>query len=262
MESELEKFSHHHLSPKKVIEPMSTQISIKHPPEYNLEKMEEKDEKDSKHKDKKEEKDKDKEEITKLKQKLRRSQNEALKHKDTIKKLNNALKKEIGDDSKDINEIIRDGGSWKGRSEKIAILNNKLKETKRELELFNDIGRVKRKINKNDEHRNNISQMAAERVKQFENAQIEVEKLQDLNTELKEVIKAKNCRITAIESNLSSMRKKFAFFTQKSKTDDSLIETLQSQLNGQLKLETTLNKKQKLLKKNSNEIESLSVTIK
>merc|ERR1712129_43732 len=252
--TELSRFSHHNLSPKKVVEPMSTQKTID-----GID-----DDKPAADKVSNEISAKHSEDMAKVKQKLAKSQNEALKHKETIKKLTLALKKEIGDNNKDIADIIRDGGTWKGRSEKIAILTSKLKEKKRELELFNDIGlskKQKSRVDENDEHRKRISQISSERMEQFENAQLEMEKLRELNSELKEVLKAKNCRITGCETNLSSMRKKLSFFVEKSKTDDTLVDTLQTQLNEQLKLKKNVSKKEKLLKKNTSDICTMSATM-
>eukprot|EP01084_Bolivina_argentea_P025786 47948_1 len=253
LKSELAAFSHHKLSPKKVVEPMSfSERNLLDTADSDAAHAADDNKTDMKH------------EIQKLKQKLIRSQSEILKHKDFIKKLNIALKKEVGDDTKDINEIIRDGGSWKGRAERIAILQSKLYETKRELELLDDIGRSKQRIsprNKNEEHKHALSLTATERIKQYEQAQVQIEKIQQTNNELRQLIKAKNCRIKGMETTVVSMRSKLKFFVEKSKTDDSLIETLQVRLNDQLKVQNSLHKKEKLLNKTNNEIHSLAMQV-
>merc|ERR1712154_634067 len=92
--------------------------------------------------------------------------------------------------------------------------------------------------------------------------QDEVEHLHCANEKLTALVKAKNSRIKGLENTANSGRQKLQFFVKKSKTDDSLIDSLQSQLNAQLKLKTSLNKKEKLLTKNNSQISSLSGSIK
>lgn len=246
LKSELETFSHHNLSPKKIVEP----LSFSKRPSDNIISSKSDQSVSSK-----------KEEL--LQQKLNKIRDELSGHKEIIKKLKNIIKKEIGNNKMDlsltkINEMIRDNSSWKGRAEKIAILQNKLSEKKREIELLNDINNIgikkNKNLNKNDEHILKIGQISTERMKKYENAQLEIENLNKLNNELGETLKYKTSRIRGLEINTSKLKKKLDFFVDKSKTDDSLIETLQNQLNEQLKLENSLNKKEKLLNKNNTEI--------
>merc|ERR1711892_435213 len=186
-------YSHHNLSPKKVVEP----LSFSHRP---LTERSDLAENEQEHKDK--DKGKDKEsvevELQKMKSKLLFTKNQLSSTKDLHHKMKMALQKELGVDSLDlatINEIVRDGGSWKGRSEKIALLQSKVDAMKRELELMNDGDPVPAIRNKNDEHKHQIAQIANERMKQYESAQQEVEELGQTVDGLRGLIKAKSSRI-------------------------------------------------------------------
>jgi len=250
LKSELTAYSHHHMSPKKVVEPLS---------------FSEREEMADKEKDGAAGNGADNEaEMAKLTQKMLSTKNEVMRLKEMVNKVKIALRKEMGVESLDmteINEIIKTGGSWKGRSEKISILKSKLDETKRELEeLRDEQGPTIR--TKNDEHRHQVAQMSAERMRQYQRAQDEVEELRAANEKLQSLVKAKNSRIKGLEISANSGRQKLQFFVKKSKTDDSLIDNLQSQLSAQLKLQTSLSKKEKLLSKNSTQISSLSGSIK
>ena len=270
LRSELESYSHHNFSPKKVVEP----LSFSHRP--LTERSERGDVGSNEDGARDPEKGQDPKEsvemdLQKMKSKLVATKNQLAMTKDLHNKMKMALQRELGVDTLDlktIHDIIRDGGSWKGRSEKIALLQSRLDATKRELELMNDIGRGARAQNenvvrsKNEEHKHQISQIAMERMKQYESAQEEIERLDQTVDELRGLVKAKNSRIKGLENTASSSRQKLQFFVKKSKSDDSLIETLQSQLNQQLKLQNALTKKEKALNRSNTQMTSLSETIK
>merc|ERR1719474_2616413 len=267
LRSELATYSHHNFSPKKVVEP----LSFSHRPLTERSDLTENEQSEHKEKENKDARDSVEVDLQKMKAKLLSTKNQLAVTKDLHNKMKIALQKELGVDTLDMNtihEIIRDGGSWKGRSEKIALLQSRLEAMKRELELMNDIGRGARSghetviRNKNDEHKHQISQIAMERMKQYESAQLDIERLEQNVDELRGLIKAKNSRIKGLENTASSSRQKLQFFVKKSKSDDSLIETLQSQLNQQLKLQNALTKKEKALNRSNSQMTSLSETIK
>jgi len=277
--SELERYSHHHLSPRKTVEPLAfSHRELDANDDDNNNKnadtaadLEEEEDKSVEVQNKKDKDDREsrkehyKNELQVLTHKWLSAKNENIKHKDAIKKLKLVIRKELGLTEKDdismtkVNDMLRETASWKGRAEKVAILQSKLDDVTKQMEMLGAVSASSTadKPDRNDAYKQQIARMSVQRAREFENAQIGLSKLNDVCDELRQTIKGKSARISGLEKDASSFRNKLSFFVEKSKNDDQLIEKLYAELEKTNALKMELAKKQKTVQKKTSTLQAL-----
>lgn len=299
LKSELQGFAHLHVQPKKMVEPIgfsrkdgkmingntnsttnSIDIENKHnnigtnnnTNEFSISNTNS-TEIDKMYKDR----------YNKVSTRLTISRNEIkiLKNENMTLKL--ALKKEIGF-ARPINDILNDTGNWKGRAEKISLLQSKIQQLKHmiqnsnishsNLKMNNTITSTPSLMQKASVDRLHYQGQNADRqsdlacsksnsisinrhgthvYKQlshdFQTTKTELESMHAYTSKLKEQLRGKNSRIKSLEMDSGQLRRKIDFLLKKSQTDDELIDKLQNQVENKIVLETTLKKRENRLTK-------------
>eukprot|EP00026_Physarum_polycephalum_P009785 Phypoly_transcript_09921.p1 GENE.Phypoly_transcript_09921~~Phypoly_transcript_09921.p1 ORF type:complete len:423 (+),score=114.03 Phypoly_transcript_09921:56-1324(+) len=169
--------------------------------------------------------------VSELKDKLMAAQNET-------RNLRRALQRELGD-GVDINKIIDDSTSnWKGRAQQITLLKAKISELSSTSEPKQKSGGP----SIDEFHKEEISQLAADRRQEFEKLSQENESIREEFQRQKLKLDAKESRIKILETKCQDLQEKIKIVLDKTNDDDQLIALLKKEI-------TKLKGQEKIIKK-------------
>ncbi|KAJ2939339.1 hypothetical protein O0L34_g13437 [Tuta absoluta] len=134
------------------------------------------------------------------------------------------LQHELGDKFTSLKELQNHVMGWKGRAEKIVLLQARIKELEEMLNVS------KTTADKRADVGNHIRELEAKRKQEIEQVMKDYKILKDENENLKKKLDGAKCRVRNLECDSTIIRQKMQTFIDKSNADDQLINEQRNQI--------------------------------
>ncbi|KAI5634674.1 coiled-coil domain-containing protein 13 [Phthorimaea operculella] len=134
------------------------------------------------------------------------------------------LQHELGDKFTSLKELQNHVMGWKGRAEKIVLLQARIKELEEMLNVNKTVAEKKADVG------NHIREIEAKRKQEIDQVMKDYKVIKDENENLKRKLDGAKCRIRNLECDSTTIRQKMQTFIDKSNADDQLINEQRNQI--------------------------------
>ncbi|KAJ3102900.1 Coiled-coil domain-containing protein 13 [Phlyctochytrium planicorne] len=171
-----------------------------------------------------------KDRLTAITRRLEDERSQSKNLKTELQNAQKALVMEIGADVPVV-QILKTGGGWRGRSQKIAMLQEKIKELSTAVARSQPQTKERTEATILEERiRDPLAEVNSIRRKDYERLSQELKNLQDSYKDIKTKYESSSSRNKYLDSELKRLKDKMTILVQKSERDDILISRLQAAL--------------------------------
>ncbi|CAM4598389.1 unnamed protein product [Leuciscus chuanchicus] len=183
--------------------------------------------------------------IVEVSKKNRELSAEIEREKTKTKQANNRLKElekevlscEVGEDVS-IQQILCNPGGWRGRSQQILVLNNRVRDLEQQLSqschrseqgLEEEMGRAGGLVKTHDRNVSHIRHMEREKKEALEKLNMDYEVLLEENSDVKKKLEGSRARNKVLSTEVKALKSQISTLLEKGRHDDELVHALLKQ---------------------------------